>query len=184
LLKPGAGSHNTFYRGDCLGVGSISNNSDPSVVTDAQWAAINTGTFNDMFIGDYWTINGINWRIAAFDYWRNAYPTPAHHVVIVPDSILSSARMNPANDTSGGYYGSEFRAGNNGNTARASAISAVNTAFGSNHILEYHDFLSSNISIDTTNGQATVIGVRDEVCTVELMNEFMVFGCHIVGEEV
>ena len=24
---------------------------------------------DDLFIGDYWTISGVNYRIAAFDYW-------------------------------------------------------------------------------------------------------------------
>ena len=168
LMAGNAGAHNAIYRGKSLG-GSV---------TDAQWAAIGAGTFGDLFIGDYWTIGGVNWRIAAFDYWRNIYPAPAHHVVIVPDSVLCSGKLNESMFTSGGYYGSDFREGNNGNTARASAISAVNTAFGSNHILTYKDFLSSSAD---ANGQ--VIAVEYEDCTVELLNEFMVFGCRVVGEK-
>ena len=55
-LTQNAGFHNSLFRGKSLGTS----------VTAAQWAAIGAGTFDDLFIGDYWTINGIVWRIAAF----------------------------------------------------------------------------------------------------------------------
>lgn len=47
-LADNAGAHNAIYRGKNLG----------SAVTAAQWAAIDAGTFEDLFIGDYWTIGG------------------------------------------------------------------------------------------------------------------------------
>lgn len=169
LMAGNAGAHNAIYRGKSLG-GSV---------TDAQWAAIGAGTFGDLFIGDYWTIGGVNWRIAAFDYWINTQPVQAHHVVIVPDSMLAYDKMNNAASTSGGYRGSDFRTGGNSNSARASAIGAVERAFeGQSHILTYKDFLSSSVD---ANGQ--VIAVEYEDCTVELMNEIMVYGCHAVGEK-
>jgi len=52
---------NGIYRGDYLG----------NTVTVAQYLAISSGTFDDLYIGDYWTIGGVNWRIAAFNYYRN-----------------------------------------------------------------------------------------------------------------
>ncbi len=42
----GAGLHNNLYRGKSLG----------AALTDAQSAAIRAGTFDDMFIGDYWSM--------------------------------------------------------------------------------------------------------------------------------
>ena len=51
------GAHNAVYRGKFLG----------NTVTAAQYAAIKAGTFDDLYIGDYWTIGGVNYRIAAFD---------------------------------------------------------------------------------------------------------------------
>ena len=51
LLYPGAGAHNAIYRGKYLG----------TAVTDEQYAAIAAGTFDDLYIGDYWKINGVNW---------------------------------------------------------------------------------------------------------------------------
>ena len=163
IVAANAGSHNSIYRGKYLG----------SAVTSAQWAAIKAGTFDDLFIGDYWTINGVNWRIAAFDYWVNANSLSTHHVVIVPDSNLASSQMNNTNTTAGAYYGSDFRTGNNSNTGRSTAITAVNNAFGSAHILTYKDYLHSAV----TDGHPSSQEWAD--CTVELMNEEMVYGARI-----
>lgn len=100
---PNAGSHNSIYRGKYLG----------DEVTSDQYAAIAAGTFDDMYIGDYWTINGVNWRIAHFDYWLHCGDTETtiHHVVVVPDTILYSAKMNETNVTTGGYTHSLMRGG-------------------------------------------------------------------------
>ena len=43
-IEGNAGFHNSIYRGKNLG----------GTVTDEQWAAIKAGTFDDLFIGDYW----------------------------------------------------------------------------------------------------------------------------------
>ena len=65
LLQPGAATHNAIYRGECLG----------NTITDEQAAAIADGSFEDLFIGDYWTMGGVNYRIADFDYWyRTGFP--------------------------------------------------------------------------------------------------------------
>ena len=123
LIPDNAGAHNAIYRGKALG----------AAVTAAQWAAIKAGTFRDLFIGDYWTINNVNWHIAAFDYWLHCGDTECttHHVVIVPDTNLTSCKMNSTSTTAGGYVGSDFYTGANGNTAKATAVTVINSAFGS-----------------------------------------------------
>src|SRR5690554_4023945 len=95
-----AGFHNSIYRGKYLG----------STVTTEQYTAISSGTFTDLYIGDYWTINGINWRIAAFNYYRNTGDSliPGNHIVVVPDQSLYSHVMNDTNTTEGGYTGSKM----------------------------------------------------------------------------
>ena len=157
-----AGFHNSVYRGQYLG----------NSVTADQYAQISAGTFDDLFIGDYWTINSVNWRIAAFDYWLNNGDTQCttHHVVIVPDSNLASAKMNNSNITTGGYVGSDFYTGANSNTGKASAISAVNNAFGSAHILSHRELLTNAVANGASSGWAWYDS------TVELMNEAMVYG--------
>ena len=79
----------SIFRGKDLG----------SVVTTAQKTAIQSGTFDGLWLGDYWTINGVRWRIADFDYWLNCGDTvfSDHHLVIVPDTILYNAQMNATN---------------------------------------------------------------------------------------
>ena len=166
-LTQNAGFHNSIYRGKYLGTS----------VTAAQYAAISAGTFDDLFIGDYWTINGVNWRIAAFDYWYNCGDTACttHHVVIVPDSNLTSGGLNSTNITTGAYVGSDYYTGNNSNTMKATAQTAINNAFGSGHILSHREYLANA----TTNGYQSAGAWYDS--TFELMTEQMVYGGKVFG---
>lgn len=87
LLQPRAATHNAIYRGKYLG----------DTVTAEQAAAIADGSFEDLFIGDYWTMGGVNYRIADFDYWyRIGFPEASrvekHHAVIVPDTAIATGR--------------------------------------------------------------------------------------------
>lgn len=160
-----AGFHNCLYRGICLG----------SSVTPAQYAQIAAGTFDDLFIGDYWTINGVNWRIADFDYWLNTGDTPCgtHHVVIVPDTVLATCVMNPTQTTAGAYVGSNFYTGANGNAGRATARTAVINAFGATHILTHREMFANAV----TNGAESGQDFYDS--QIELMNECMVYGSNV-----
>lgn len=63
-IEDNAATHNMVYRGKALGTS----------VTSEQWAAIKAGTFKDLYLGDYWSIGGVDYIIAAFDYW---YPCRA-----------------------------------------------------------------------------------------------------------
>ena len=169
-----AGFHNSIFRGNSLG----------SSISSTQWSEISAGTFKDLFIGDYWTINNINWRIAAFDYWLRCGDTECttHHIVIVPDSNLLTADgstthfMDTANVTSGGYLGSGFRSGTNhdsgstANTSRQQCINIVNSAFGSSHILTHREYFTNAV----TNGKPSAGAWVDS--TVDMMNERMVYG--------
>ena len=165
LIYDNAGAHNAVYRGKYLG----------SSVTDDQWAEINAGTFKDMYIGDYWTINSVAWRIAAFDYWLNHGDTACtkHHVVIVPDTNLATCKMNSTNITTGAYIGSDFYTASNSNTGRATARTAIINAFGSAHILTHREHLQNAV----TNGYESAGTWYDS--TFELMTERMVYGCDI-----
>ena len=158
-LADNAGAHNAIYRGKNLG----------SAVTAAQWAAIQAGTFKDLFIGDYWTINGINWHIAAFDYYL-ASDMPDHHVVSVPDAALYTAVMNDSATTAGGYAGSKMRT-----TNLEQAKTTINNAFGSDHILTFAESLVNAVSSGAPSGISTYD------CTVELMTERQVYGSPILS---
>lgn len=160
LTYNNAGAHNSIYRGKNLG----------TTVTEEQWEAISSGTFIDLYIGDYWVIGGVNWRIAAFDYYLNCGDTSftKHHAVIVPDTCLYNAQMNTTNVTTGAYKGSAIYTAN-----LTQAKSTINSAFGSSHVLSHRIYLSNA----TSNGRASAGEWTDS--TVDLMCEHMVYGSGI-----
>jgi hypothetical protein len=160
LTYDNAGAHNSIYRGKNLG----------TTVTEEQWEAISSGTFIDLYIGDYWVIGGVNWRIAAFDYYLNCGDTSftKHHAVIVPDTCLYNAQMNTTNVTTGAYKGSAMYTAN-----LTQAKSTINSAFGSSHVLSHRIYLSNA----TSNGRASAGEWTDS--TVDLMCEHMVYGSGI-----
>lgn len=155
-VEKNAGAHNSIFRGKNLGTS----------VTAAQYAAISAGTFDDLFIGDYWVIGGVNYRIAAFDYYLRCGDTDmnTHHVVIVPDSNLYNHVMNDTNTTEGGYMGSKmYTEGLN------QAKTTIKAAFP-NHVLKHRVYLTNAVS----NGKPSAGAWCDS--EVELMNEQMVYG--------
>lgn len=169
LLFNNAGAHNAIYQGKSLG----------STVTTAQYAAIKAGTFDDLYIGDYWTIGGVNYRIAAFDYYLNSGDTSCttHHVVIVPDTCLYNAQMHntssggyeggAANTTTGGYVGSDMYKSN-----LEQAKTTIKSAF-SGHVLKHRIYLTNAVA----NGRASGGAWCDS--EVDLMCEQMVYGSGI-----
>lgn len=156
LNLPNAGAHNGIYRGKNLG----------SSVTAAQYAAIAAGTFDDLYIGDYWKISNINWRIAAFDYYLNTGDTSCtkHHVVIVPDTCPYNHVMNDTNITTGGYVGSKMYT-----EGLEQAKTTIKAAF-SGHVLSHRVYLTNAV----TDGHPSAGAWCDS--EVDLMNEQMVYG--------
>ena len=169
LLFNNAGAHNAIYRGKYLG----------NTVTTAQYNAIKAGTFDDLYIGDYWTIGGVNYRIAAFDYYLNSGDTSCttHHAVIVPDTCLYNAQMHntssggwesgAANTTAGGYVGSDMYKSN-----LEQAKTTIKSAF-SGHVLKHRIYLTNAVA----NGRASGGAWCDS--EVDLMCEQMVYGSGI-----
>lgn len=162
VTASGAGAHNSVYRGANLG----------TFVTSAQWAAIQAGTFDDMYIGDYWVIGGVTYRIAAFDYYLRAGDTDmtTHQVTLVPDVPMYTHVMNDTNVTTGGYVGSKMYT-----SGLTQAKNTINTAFGSTHVLTHRQYLSNAV----TNGRPSGGSWYDS--TVELMTEQNVYGGKIFG---
>lgn len=157
VLADGAAAHNCIYRGKNLGTS----------VTAEQYAAISSGKFTDLYIGDYWVIKGVTYRMAAFDYYYNCGDTnfTKHHVVIVPDTSLYKAQMNTSNVTTGGYTGSAMYKSN-----LAQAKTTIKAAFGSAHVLTKRELLTNAVNGNTPSGWAWFDS------DVELMNEVQVYG--------
>lgn len=154
LLQPGDAAHNAIYREKYLG----------DTVTAEQAAAIADGSFEDLSIGGYWTMGGVNYRIADFDYWyRTGFPEASrvkkHHAVIVPDTSIATGQMNGSNTTSGGYRNSLMKSKMN------DTISALPQGIRSR-------LLVHNALLDGTWTETSV----------DLMNEIMVYGCYILAD--
>ena len=165
LLYNNAGAHNAIYRGKSLG----------STVTDAQWTAIGAGTFDGLYIGDYWTIGNITYRIAAFDYYYKAGDTSCetHHVTLVPDTNMYTHAMNDTDVTTGAYVGSKMY-----KEGLSQAKTTISNAFGSAHILTHRQLLKNAITGNYESGSSWYDS------TVELMTEQNVYGGKIFANHM
>lgn len=155
----GVTSRRLLYRGKRLG----------NSLTIEQKVMIQDGTFDDFFLGDYWEINGVIWRIADFDYWYNS-GNPRftnHHLVIMPDTNLYTASMNDSSVTTGGYTGSKMYT-TNLNSAKAT----INAAFP-DLVLTHKEYLINEMANGYPSNGAWVDSA------IDLPNEIMIYGCHI-----
>ena len=164
LFTGNADAKNSIYRGKYLG----------NTVTAEQYTAISSGTFTDLYIGDYWTIGGVNWRIAAFNYYRNTGDTsvPGNHITIVPDTQLYTHVMNDTNITTGGYTGSKMYT-----EGLEQAKTTIRGIFGT-HLLNIRRYLSNAVTDGASSGGAWFDS------DIELMNEIMVYGSRVNGSAI
>ena len=144
--------HRNIFRGKHLG----------ESITEEQLEVIRDGSFADLYVGDYWEINGVKYRIADINYWKNVgYPESEKvqkpHILIVPDTILGSGQMNTGNSTSGGYRSSAMKS-----TKLNQIADALPDTF--KDMLISHRIFSDGSWIATS---------------VDLMNEVMVHGTYI-----
>lgn len=154
-----AGAHNGIYRGKYLGTS----------VTAAQYTAIRNGTFDDLYLGDYWTIGGHNWVICDFDYYIRcgSVDVNQHHLVMMPSGNMNipagtalygasgtlalldgeSATAKKWNATSGAPSTHTTAGGYKYSRMRTIIMKAANTivinAFGSSHVLPFTELYYS-----------------------------------------
>lgn len=153
------GLKRSFYRGKNLG----------NTLTATQSENIKNGTFKDLFVGDYWVINDVTWRIA--DYIRyGAGDSQTRALAVLPDKpIVLAQQMNTSDTVTGGYVGSAMNT-----TYIENAVNIAVGAFGDEHV--------NNISFVACNGvsngaEAGVAYVTDKRAT--LLSEQEVLGCMV-----
>ena len=169
LMTDCAGSHNSFFRGKNIG----------SSVTSTQSSAIKDGSFKDIYVGDYWVINGTTYRVAGCDvFYRTGDNVDlGHNVVVVPDSCIlngdgqTTKYWNDTDTTSGGYMGSKMYK----TTIPEKVIPKIQNDFGSN-LYVHREYLSNAVA---SNGGASNGTWVDS--SVELMNEVMLYGSVVNG---
>lgn len=153
-------NRNALYRGKSLG----------TALTDAQYGAITGGTFDDMYVGDYWTINNIIYRIAGFNLLYQFGDSSVNrntksHIVLVPDDNLTTAAMNTTDVVTGAYYNSDFKQNN------STVLPILEAAFGSSRILKYRNYYTSAVSSAGVPNATTFAFSK-----FDLMSEIQVFG--------
>ena len=169
-----AGFHNSIYRAKDIG----------SYLTDGSlWTRISSGKFNDIFVGDYFyvilSIGVVLFRIAGFDTFLNTgYPPNviAHHAVIIPDASFVYVRMNDSGGTSGGYVNTDMY-----KTVLPKWVGDLETALGSAHVLQTHEYLTSSVDANAKNCIRPSLTGASNACTwkaqkANLLSETEVYG--------
>lgn len=165
IIPKNAGAHNGIYRGkditDLFYNGTLSK----------QIAA---GTFDDIFIGDYiiGKVSKRKYLVADINYRLNCGDTECTtpHILMVPERIMGTAKMNDTNTVTGAYTGSKMY------TEYLTPFKTViQNDFEISHILSHKALLTNAVA----DGKASNWAWFDS--TIELMNECMVYGHNAWG---
>lgn len=183
MLTNSAASHNAIYRGKNL---------TNLYTVDEICAMVSKGTFDDIFIGDYFDVSittelggteTVRCVIADLDtFWNNGDTAlTKHHALIVPkDGFTTLAKMNETNETTGGYNGSYMH-----QTVLPIYAAALQTALN-NHIITHRSLLSNGVSTTgNSNAGAGFTGYASEWSwyntELSLMSEIQVFGSTVLS---
>lgn len=163
VVAQNAGAHNAIYRGeditDLFYDGTLSEQ-------------IANETFDNVFVGDYiiGQTSGRKYLVADINYRLNTgldeCITP--HVLMIPEKIMGTAKMNDSATTEGAYIGSKMY-----RQYLEPFRKIIRDDFGENHILKHTNLFANAVTDGCESGGAWFY--RD----IELMNEQMLFGNNI-----
>ena len=167
-LCPPAISHRMIYRGKNLGTS----------FTTEQSQAVQSGTFTDMYVGDYWVINGKTRRIGDIDYFIHCGDNVdlGHHLLMVDDGVdlpgdgSTTHFMNDTDTTAGGFKGSKMW----NTTIPNQILPDITTAFG-NHLLNHREYISNAVTDGVPTGGEWVDTIYN------IFNEAMYYGTVVNG---
>ncbi|MBO6292818.1 MAG: hypothetical protein J6N51_11290 [Selenomonas sp.] len=123
-------------------------------------------------------IAGINSRLKAGD----GSGTTVNHVVLISANALQrNVSMNPTNDTTGGYIGSDMWRIHMPNWS-----AAIKAAFGESHVVKYRDWMSNAINATAPSGAGSGwVGASNGWAwadvEVNIPNEQMIYGGRTFG---
>ena len=169
IVPSNAGGHNAIYRGKDI-TEYFYGREKYNEKTFSQ--AVADGTFDNIFVGDYiigktsnrkYIVADINYRLHCGD---TECKTP--HVLVIPERIMGTAKMNDTNITTGAYIGSKMY------TEYLTPFKTIiKNDFETSHILKHRNHLQNAVS----NGYESGGSWYDS--EIELMNETMVYGSNI-----
>lgn len=175
-----AAAHNAIFRGKDL----------TSLGVEEICRRISNGTFEDLYIGDYFDITistsytsseVVRCVFAGFDmYWNNGDTafTRHHAVIVTKNCFTATAAMNATNTTEGGFMGSAMW-----KTVLPAYSTAVAAKIGS-HLLSHRTLLTNTISATGASmagagltGYASNWAWADT--TLSLLSEVQVYGANV-----
>jgi hypothetical protein len=169
IVPSNAGGHNAIYRGKDI-TEYFYGREKYNEKTFSQ--AVADGTFDNIFVGDYiigktsnrkYIVADINYRLHCGDT-----ECKTQHVLVIPERIMGTAKMNDTNITTGAYIGSKMY------TEYLTPFKTIiKNDFESGHILKHKNILTNAV----TNGYASAGAWYES--EIELMNENMVYGAPI-----
>lgn len=174
MVPDGAPTHNNIFRGSNLGA-----------LNATHIANIQNGSFHDMFIGDYFSINGSNYVIAGINTKHlHGDTTPLdNHLLLMPDKFSkledgtvmrsdgkTTHYMNDTDTTAGGFANTKLY-----NTYMPSIQRKLEADFGS-HLLTFREVVSTHVDESGAPDQAEW---RD--AKLGIPNEIMVYGTTLNG---
>lgn len=169
-----APAHNAIFRGEDL---------TNKYTIDQICERISNGTFEDLYIGDYFDIpfEGDTMRciLAAFDYYYQplgGMGTRAHHALIVPKNAIAQWCM--TYDMSKGFVGSEAFT-----SSLPSFSTTLQNVFG-DYLLPHTNYFSSAVNTDgASSAGAGMMGYASSHTMAEtylsLLSEIQVYGTQI-----
>lgn len=173
LVPDGAPTHNSVFRGQNLGA-----------LNATHIANIQNGTFHDMFIGDYFTINGSSYVIADINYKKGHGDNISlgNHLLLMPTDWSKTPTqtlapdgktthyMNDTDTTAGGFAGSKLY-----KTYLPQIEQKLASDFG-NHLLNFREIVSTHVDDSGAPDQAEW---RDAKAMIP--SEVMIFGTMVNG---
>lgn len=174
MVPDGMQTHNNIFRGQSLGALNATHINN-----------IQNGTFRDMFIGDYFTINGANYVIAGINqkHLHGDNISLGNHLLLMPDrfsrmedgTVLRSDGktthyMNDTDTTAGGFAGTKLY-----KTIMPSIQKRLEADFG-NHLLNFREVVSTHVDDSGAPDQAEW---RD--AKLAIPNEVMIYGTTLSG---
>ena len=173
MVPDGAQTHNNVFRGKNLGA-----------LNATHIANIKNGSFHDMFIGDYFSINGSNYVIAGINYKKvhGDNGSLGNHLVLMPQGWSQTPTqamapdnktthyMNDTDTTAGGFAGSKLY-----QTYLPQIQTKLESDFGAN-LMTFRTIVSTHIDASGAPDQGEW---RD--AKVSIPNEVMIYGTTLNG---
>ena len=170
MVPDGTQTHNNIFRGANLGA-----------LNATHIANIQNGSFHDMFIGDYFSINGSNYVIAGINYKKNS-GNVGNHLVLMPQDWSKTPTqtltptggtnkyMNDTDTTAGGFVGSKLY-----QTYLPQIQTKLESDFGA-HLMTFRTAVSTHVD---DSGVPDKAEWRD--AKVGIPNEVMIYGTTLEG---